>query len=112
MFSILCITDVTGVDKKLDSCSVSVYPALNPDHETLSLPENMLSQFGVVAKVNKDGVVVSGADLIYNYEQVGFDLIIFLWLHWLFMILYFIVTFACCRSSGKSSTLIVNQLIT
>lgn len=47
-----------------------MYPSLNPDHETLSLPENMLSQFGVVAKVNKDGVVVSGADLIYNYEQV------------------------------------------
>lgn len=78
MSSILFLADVTGVDKKLDSCSVSVYPALNPDHETLSLPENMLSQFGVVAKVNKDGVVVSGADLIYNYEQVGFDIIFFM----------------------------------
>ncbi|XP_034235653.1 calsyntenin-1 isoform X1 [Thrips palmi] len=62
--------DTSGVEKKLDSCSVSVYPSLNPDHETLSLPENMLTQFGVVAKVNKDGVIVSGADLIYNYEQI------------------------------------------
>lgn len=50
-----------------------MYPSLNPDHETLSLPENMLTQFGVVAKVNKDGVIVSGADLIYNYEQVYFE---------------------------------------
>jgi hypothetical protein len=47
-----------------------VYPPLNPDHETVTLPENMLTQFGIVAKVNKDGVVVSGADMIYNYEQV------------------------------------------
>lgn len=59
------------IEKQLDSCTVSVYPALNPDHETVTLPENMLTQFGIVAKVNKDGVVVSGADMIYNYEQVS-----------------------------------------
>ena len=58
------------IEKQLDSCTVSVYPPLNPDHETVTLPENMLTQFGIVAKVNKDGVVVSGADMIYNYEQV------------------------------------------
>lgn len=54
----------------MDSCTVSVYPPLNPDHEIIILPENMLKQFGIIAKVNKDGVVVMGADAIYNYEQV------------------------------------------
>jgi hypothetical protein len=62
---------VSVIEKQLDSCTVSVYPPLNPDHETVTVPENMLTQFGIVAKVNKDGVVVSGADMIYNYEQVS-----------------------------------------
>lgn len=61
---------VSVIEKQLDSCTVSVYPPLNPDHETVTVPENMLTQFGIVAKVNKDGVVVTGADRIYNYEQV------------------------------------------
>ncbi|XP_059490365.1 calsyntenin-1 isoform X2 [Neocloeon triangulifer] len=61
---------MTVIEKKLDSCTVSVYPPLNPDHETLTLPDNMMAQFGIVAKVSRDGVVVSGADMIYNYEQV------------------------------------------
>jgi len=61
---------VSVIEKQLDSCTVSVYPPLNPDHETVTVPENMLTQFGIVAKVNKDGVVVTGADKIYNYEQV------------------------------------------
>lgn len=61
---------ISVIEKQLDSCTVSVYPPLNPDHETVTLPENMLTQFGIVAKVNKDGVMVSGPDKIYNYEQV------------------------------------------
>ncbi|XP_047103065.1 calsyntenin-1 [Schistocerca piceifrons] len=61
---------ISVIEKQLDSCTVSVYPPLNPDHETVTLPENMLTQFGIVAKVTKDGVMVSGADMIYNYEQV------------------------------------------
>ncbi|KAK6634850.1 hypothetical protein RUM44_000097 [Polyplax serrata] len=58
------------IEKKLDSCTVSVYPSLNPDHETMTLPENMVSQLGITAKVNKDGAVITGADIIYNYQQV------------------------------------------
>lgn len=62
--------DSTGVlEKRLDSCIVSVYPALNPDHETITLPENMLSQFGITARLSKDGATLSGSDSIYNYEQ-------------------------------------------
>lgn len=58
------------IEKKLDSCTVSVYPSLNPDHETMALPENMVSQLGITAKVNKDGAIITGADIIYNYQQV------------------------------------------
>lgn len=61
---------VSVIEKKLDSCTVSVYPSLNPDHETMTLPENMVSQLGITAKVNKDGAVITGADIIYNYQQV------------------------------------------
>lgn len=61
---------ISVIQKKLDSCIVSVYPSLNPDHETLTLPENMLTQFGIVAKISKDGATVTGSDLIYNYEEV------------------------------------------
>ncbi|KAI5711487.1 hypothetical protein M8J76_013710 [Diaphorina citri] len=57
------------VEKRLDSCIVSVYPALNPDHETITLPENMLTQFGITARLSKDGATLSGSDIIYNYEQ-------------------------------------------
>lgn len=63
---------MSAIQKKLDSCIVSVYPSLNPDHESLTLPENMLTQFGIVAKISKDGATISGSDIIYNYEEVGF----------------------------------------
>ncbi|XP_014246637.1 calsyntenin-1 isoform X2 [Cimex lectularius] len=59
-----------AVEKKLDSCVVTVYPALNPDHETLTVPHNMITQFGITAKLSKDGATLSGSNVIYNYEQV------------------------------------------
>jgi len=61
---------ITVIEKKLDSCTVSVYPSLNPDHETLTVPENMVSQLGITAKVNKDGAVITGADVVYHYQEV------------------------------------------
>ena len=60
------------IERKLDACTVNVYPPLNPDHESLTVPENMLSQLGIVAKITNDGVLLTGADMIYNYEQVQF----------------------------------------
>ena len=63
--------EMTGViEKKLDSCVVSVYPALNPDHETLTVPHNMITQFGITAKLSKDGATLTGSNVIYNYQQV------------------------------------------
>lgn len=61
---------VSVIERKLDTCTVTVYPPLNPDHEGLTVPENMLSQLGIVEKITNDGVLLTGADMIYNYEQV------------------------------------------
>ncbi|KAL1123236.1 hypothetical protein AAG570_002323 [Ranatra chinensis] len=64
-------SETTGViEKRLDSCIVSVYPALNPDHETLAVPHNMITQFGITAKLSKDGATLTGSNVIYNYQQV------------------------------------------
>lgn len=57
-------------ESRLDSCIVSIYPSLNPDHEALTLPEGRLQQFGILAKVSKDGAAITGSELIRNYELV------------------------------------------
>lgn len=58
--------------QKLDSCVVSVYPALNPDHEALSLKhsEQLPLRFDIRAAVTRDGVSLSGADSVHNYQTV------------------------------------------
>jgi hypothetical protein len=55
---------------KLDSCKVTVHPPLNPDHETIELPENFLTNSNIRGKVTKEGVELDGADAVYTYEQV------------------------------------------
>lgn len=57
-------------EQKLDWCSLTIYPNLNPDHEALSAPEQMLKRLGMAARVSKDGVSISGSDMVYNYQQV------------------------------------------
>lgn len=59
-----------SLDHKLDSCSVQVYPPLNPDHEYFKLPENLMRHLGIHYKENKDGLVIFGADTIHNYDLV------------------------------------------
>ncbi|KAL7303254.1 hypothetical protein TKK_0004453 [Trichogramma kaykai] len=60
-----------GSAARLDACAVSVYPSLNPDHETLSLPGDTLRRFhSISARVDRDGVVLSGADTPHNYQQI------------------------------------------
>ncbi|XP_048486862.1 calsyntenin-1 [Plutella xylostella] len=58
--------------QKLDSCVVSVYPALNPDHEALSLRDgaSLPDRRDIRASVTRDGVILSGADTAENYQQV------------------------------------------
>ncbi|RVE52900.1 hypothetical protein evm_002377 [Chilo suppressalis] len=59
-------------NQKLDSCVVSVYPALNPDHEALSIAGAALlpTRYDIRAAVTRDGVSLSGADSVANYQKV------------------------------------------
>lgn len=51
---------------------VSVYPALNPDHEALSLrlAAELLARADVRAALSRDGVALAGADDVAVYQQV------------------------------------------
>lgn len=42
---VLADIHITG-ELKLDKCSLSIYPNLNPDHENLGVPEEMLKRLG------------------------------------------------------------------
>lgn len=64
------IRKLGNINHKLDSCTISVLPPLNPDLEYFALPEHLMNQLGIVSKQNKDGLIISGADMIFNYEQV------------------------------------------
>ncbi|KAJ2954976.1 hypothetical protein O0L34_g3319 [Tuta absoluta] len=58
--------------QKLDSCVVSVYPALNPDHEALSIRDaaDLPLKYDIRAAVTRDGVILTGADSVNNYQEV------------------------------------------
>lgn len=64
--------DIGRLEKehKLDSCTVQVYPPLNPDHEYFKLPTNLMTHLGIHQKESKDGLLIYGADTIHNYELV------------------------------------------
>lgn len=55
---------------RLDSCSVQVYPPLNPDHEHFQLPSYMMAHLGIHHRESKDGLVIYGADKVQHYENV------------------------------------------
>lgn len=57
------------LERRIDSCSISVYPSLNPDHETLTIPADLLAKFGISAKASKDGVTFNNADIIFHYQE-------------------------------------------
>lgn len=73
--------------QKLDSCVVSVYPALNPDHEALALRSlgeggemgvgdlgsdggELGNRFDIRAQITRDGAILTGADTVHNYQKV------------------------------------------
>ena len=58
------------LESRLDHCSVSVFPPLNPDHEELHLPQAMLESLNLAATNTQDGVEILGTDMVYNYEQI------------------------------------------
>lgn len=51
---------------------VSVYPALNPDHEALALRSAgaLPLRYDIRAAVTRDGAILSGADSVRNYQKV------------------------------------------
>jgi len=57
-------------ESKLDHCSVSVFPPLNPDHEEIHLPEAMLKSLNIVGSSNINGAEILGSNMVYNYEQI------------------------------------------
>jgi len=56
----------------LDSCSVIVFPSLNPDHEDIQIDgdESLSSTMDIRTNINKDGVEMIGTDSIENYLSV------------------------------------------
>ena len=62
----------SGQSEKLDKCSISVFPPLNPDHEQIKLPQMMMKSLNLFGSVTPGGAEaeISGDNMIYNYQQV------------------------------------------
>ncbi|XP_017853681.1 calsyntenin-1 isoform X2 [Drosophila busckii] len=56
----------------LNSCTVIVFPSLNPDHEDIQIDgdESLSSTMDIRTNINKDGVEMIGTDTIGNYLSV------------------------------------------
>lgn len=56
----------------LDTCSVIVFPSLNPDHEEIQVDgdESLSTTLDIKTNINKDGVEMIGPDSIANYLDV------------------------------------------
>ncbi|XP_050678397.1 calsyntenin-1 [Leptidea sinapis] len=68
-------TEKVPENQKLDSCVVSVYPALNPDHEALSLRgHSTLPATDIQATLTRDGANLVGTDNVNNYQKVLRDI--------------------------------------
>lgn len=59
-----------NIAQRVDSCTATVYPPLNPDHESLSLPQNLLSQLAIESKSSHDGITLTGSASVNHYEQI------------------------------------------
>ena len=57
-------------ESKLDRCTISIFPPLNPDHEELHLPQAMLLSLNIAGSSNTNGAEIVGSNMVYNYEQV------------------------------------------
>ncbi|XP_067637528.1 calsyntenin-1 [Eurosta solidaginis] len=58
--------------QNLDSCSVIVFPSLNPDHEEIQVDgdETISTTLNIKTDINKEGVDMIGNDAIANYLDV------------------------------------------
>ena len=64
------VYSVNDDNDKVDHCSVDVFPPLNPDHEELHIPQNMLLALNIGGSASISGVEIVGSNMVYNYEQV------------------------------------------
>ena len=63
--------EVVSIPQRVDSCTATVYPPLNPDHETLTWPQNLVDQMKLEAKFSHDGITLIGSESTRHYEQVN-----------------------------------------
>lgn len=58
--------------QKLDACSVTVWPSLNPDHEAITVDSDkeLSSTLDIKTNINKDGAEMMGYDTTANYLSV------------------------------------------
>lgn len=61
---------VNGIENRLDECHISISPDLNGDHETISVPNDLMSSMGIRGNVSLSGADFTGAEMIYNYERL------------------------------------------
>jgi len=54
----------------LDSCMIRAEPPLDLPSEHLSWGRNLAAQLGLEATLTTDGLILSGADRVYNYEEI------------------------------------------
>ncbi|KAI1285358.1 Calsyntenin-1 [Halotydeus destructor] len=64
-------------EHKLDTCTIQVYPPLNPEHEYFRLPLNYMEHLGVHFKETKDGIVIHGADTVHSYQSILREIVYF-----------------------------------
>ena len=43
---------VNGIENRLDHCAVTVSPPLNPDHESVEVPEDLLRSLKITGTVH------------------------------------------------------------
>ena len=43
---------VNGIENRLDHCAVTVSPPLNPDHESIEVPEDLLRSLSITGKAS------------------------------------------------------------
>jgi len=55
---------------QLDSCLISVDSPLKLDTEHIRWPKNLMAQLDLEASHSAEGLVISGADKLFNYEEV------------------------------------------
>ena len=61
---------VNGIENRLDQCKVSISPDLNADHESISIPTELMKTLDIKGNVSLRGADFNGAEMIYNYERL------------------------------------------